>query len=211
MPVRRVNSLPNVCFLVARENQAVGRKHPRLYLAELPNGGWARARATNSHLILKGDEWLYDRNVKRGFTSFADLRSKLTHREAAGGPRAGSTVKHYLGCAQKFVEHFDGRSPMKLGLEEIRSFVEHLEKRDLSHQRVGQFLAAIKFLYGRTLGRPHEVAWISFPRNPQSRYGIAPRPSAFIPARLLSIRDQPHAFCVSPTCDTQDVRRAPAL
>ena len=34
------------------------------------------------------------------------------------------TVTHYLACVKDFVEHFDGRSPLKLGQEEMRAFVE---------------------------------------------------------------------------------------
>lgn len=92
-----------------------------------------------------------------------ELRDRM-HQDLERGGYTPTTIRHYLGCAQTFVDHFEGRSPMRLGQREIRVFVDHLEKRDLSHQRVRQFLAAIKFLFGRTLGRPHEVAWLSFPR-----------------------------------------------
>lgn len=75
------------------------------------------------------------------------------------------TVKNYLACVQHYVDHFGGRSPLKLGQEEMRAFVEHLERRELSPARVRQYLAALKFLYSKTLGRPIEVAWVSFPRS----------------------------------------------
>lgn len=45
------NSIANICFLVARENQSVGSRAPRVYLGELPQGRWARNRALRSHLI----------------------------------------------------------------------------------------------------------------------------------------------------------------
>lgn len=80
---------------------------------------------------------------------------------AAYSPR---TVKHYLGCADNLVEHFDGCSPLKLGQGELRAFIDHLERRKLSAQRVRQYLAAFKFLYGKTLGRADEIGWISYPR-----------------------------------------------
>ena len=82
--------------------------------------------------------------------------------------RAGyslGTVKHYLACAKDFVDHCGGRSPLQLGQDEMRAFVEHLEGRKLSAQRVRQYLAALKFLYGKTLGRPEETAWVMFPRS----------------------------------------------
>jgi len=81
--------------------------------------------------------------------------------------RAGystATVRHYLACAKDFVDHYGGRSPLKLGQDEMRAFVEELERRELSAQRVRQYLAALKFLYRKTLGRPDEIAWVSFPR-----------------------------------------------
>ena len=74
------------------------------------------------------------------------------------------TMRHYLACAQDLVDHFGDRSPLKLGQQEMRTFVQTLERRELSPQRVRQYLAAFRFLYGKTLGRPDEVAWISFPR-----------------------------------------------
>src|SRR5262245_8460287 len=74
------------------------------------------------------------------------------------------TVSTYLSCVRDFVEHFDGRSPLKLGQDEMREFADDLERRKLSPQRVRQYLAAFKFLYSKTLGRPEEIAWISFPR-----------------------------------------------
>jgi site-specific recombinase XerD len=47
----------------------------------------------------------------------------------------------------------------------MRTFVDHLDAQELSAQRVRQYLAALKFLYGRTLGRPETIAWIMFPRS----------------------------------------------
>lgn len=91
------------------------------------------------------------------------LRDRM-HQDLVRGGYTLTTMQHYLGCVRKFVEYFGGCSPMKIGQREIRSFVEDLEKRGLSHQRVRQYLAALKFLYVRTLGRPQDVAWISFPR-----------------------------------------------
>jgi len=93
------------------------------------------------------------------------------------------TVKNYLGCAKEFVEHFGGRSPMKLGQDDIRAFADHLEERNLSPERVRQHLAALKFLYAKTLGRAHEVAWISYPRAKRRTPGIL---SGSEVARLLA-------------------------
>ena len=80
------------------------------------------------------------------------------------GDYAPGTVKIYLACVQAFVDHHDGRSPLRLGREEMRSFVDHLKSRRLSSQRVIQYMAALKFLYAKTLGRPEEVSWMKYPK-----------------------------------------------
>jgi integrase/recombinase XerD len=92
---------------------------------------------------------------------------KIRDRMQQDLERAGyakGTVETYLACARDFVQHFDGRSPLRLGQDEMRAFVDMLEGRELSPQRVRQYLAALKFLYGKTLGRPEDVAWVGFPR-----------------------------------------------
>jgi integrase/recombinase XerD len=92
---------------------------------------------------------------------------KIRDRMQQDLERAGyakGTVANYLAGARDFVDHFNGRSPLKLGQDEMREFVDMLERRKLSPQRVRQYLAALKFLYGKTLGRPEEIAWITFPR-----------------------------------------------
>jgi site-specific recombinase XerD len=80
------------------------------------------------------------------------------------GEYSALTIAAYLSCVRLFVDHCGGRSPLRLGREEMRSFVDHLMERDLSGQRVRQYLAALKFLYARTLGRPDEVSWMKYPR-----------------------------------------------
>lgn len=100
---------------------------------------------------------------------------KIRDRMQQDLERAGytpRTVSNYLKCAQEFVSHCGGRSPLKLGQDETRSFLEHLERRKLSPQRVRQYLAALKFLYGRTLGRPEDIAWILFPRSKRRTPGV---------------------------------------
>lgn len=126
----------------------------------------------------------------------AQLRDRM-HQDLKRGGYTPATIRHYLGCAQTFVDHFEGRSPKRLGQEEIRIFVAHLEKRELSHQRVRQFLAAIKFLYGRTLGRPHEVAWLSFPRAKKRTPRIL---SGSEVARLLAEIVSPTYHAVASVC-----------
>jgi len=126
--------------------------------------------------------------------------SQIRNRMQQDLERAGyatGTVRHYLGCASDFVEHFDGRSPLRLGQDEMRAFVEQLERRQLSPQRVRQYLAALKFLYGKTLGRPEEIAWISFPRAKRRTPGIL---SGSEVARVLAAIESVTCRAVATVC-----------
>jgi site-specific recombinase XerD len=63
------------------------------------------------------------------------------------------TIRCYLDCMVHFVRHY-GRSPMKMGEEEIREYLHYLikEKR-ASQSSVNQAYSAMKFFYEVTLGR----------------------------------------------------------
>jgi integrase/recombinase XerD len=124
--------------------------------------------------------------------------------------RAGystATTRHYLACVKDFVDHFGGRSPLKLGQDEMRAFVEELERRELSPQRVRQYLAALKFLYGRTLGRPEQIAWIAFPRAKRRAPGIL---SGSEVARVLDAIESVTCRAVATVCYGAGLRVAEA-
>jgi integrase/recombinase XerD len=71
-----------------------------------------------------------------------------------------NTRKTYLLCAAAFVRHF-GRPPAKMGRVEVRDYLLHLlEKRKVKPSTYNVYAAALRFLYGCTLNRPEEVAWI---------------------------------------------------
>ncbi len=79
---------------------------------------------------------------------------------------AESTQKIYLGVARDFVRYF-GRSPAEMGQEEVRAYVQVLQtERQLGPSQLKQHLAALRFLYAKTLGRPQDVSWISWPKQP---------------------------------------------
>ena len=99
------------------------------------------------------------------------IRDRMQQDLERAGYSVG-TVRHYLACVKDLVHHFDGRSPMRLGQDELRAFVDDLERRKLSPQRVRQYMAAFRFLYAKTLARPDEVAWMSFPRAKRRTPGI---------------------------------------
>ena len=78
---------------------------------------------------------------------------------------AESTQKKYLAAADAFVA-FHWRCPTEMGQEEVRGWAEHLMTRTrIGPQRLRQHFAALKFLYGKTLGRPEVVSFLSWPRD----------------------------------------------
>lgn len=94
------------------------------------------------------------------------LRSQMMQDLDLGG-YADKTKKTYLDSIRDFAK-FHGRSPGQLGQDEVRQWVEHLRQRKpkLSMQRLRQHFAALRFLYGKTLGRPEVTSFLSWPRDP---------------------------------------------
>ena len=76
------------------------------------------------------------------------------------------TKATYVQCVAMFAR-FHGKSPEQLGQPEVRAWVDHLLKQrpKLSPQRLRQHFAALRFLYGKTLGRPEVTAFLSWPRD----------------------------------------------
>ena len=76
------NSILNICYLVARENQSVGRQPPSRYLTEVPRNKRALASALRSHLIpTDRDCGIWDNSVRRGFNIFLEHRARLIAAE----------------------------------------------------------------------------------------------------------------------------------
>lgn len=77
------------------------------------------------------------------------------------------TQESYLRYAQRFADHYQGRSPLKLGEREVRDFLLHLVKDEgIAPSTQGVCLASIQFLYRVTLRRPEVVACLKHPRRP---------------------------------------------
>jgi integrase/recombinase XerD len=72
-----------------------------------------------------------------------------------------NTIHVYVEAVAKFARHF-GRSPDKLGPEEIRQFLVHLVERGVSRGCCVVYRNALRHLYRNTLGRPDWLA--DFPR-----------------------------------------------
>ena len=91
------------------------------------------------------------------------LRQKMLQDMALAGYRA-KTQKTYIESI-RLLATFYRRSPDALTQEEIRGWVGHLMEQCLSSQRLRQHFAALKCLYGKTLARPQDVAFLSWPRD----------------------------------------------
>jgi site-specific recombinase XerD len=76
------------------------------------------------------------------------------------------TIETYIGSIAALGVHF-GKSPEALSQDQVRQWVEYLHENDVGPDRERQHLAALKFLYGRTLGCPEKVAFISWPKKPR--------------------------------------------
>ena len=63
-----------------------------------------------------------------------------------------ATQRSYLHAVTKFSRYF-GRSPDKLGLEDVRAFQVQLVSQGISWGSLNQIVCALRFFYGVTLGR----------------------------------------------------------
>lgn len=78
-----------------------------------------------------------------------------------------TTQEDYWRSARAYASHFR-RCPSTLGREELREYVGYLNTLGLSASRVRDHYAALTFLYRKTLGRPDEVSFLSWPKQPKT-------------------------------------------
>src|SRR6516165_702148 len=77
-----------------------------------------------------------------------------------------NTTRCYIRTVEDFARRFNC-SPDRLGLRHIREYqAELFQKRELSANSVGQRLAALRFLYIKTLKRAWSIADILIPKRP---------------------------------------------
>lgn len=93
------------------------------------------------------------------------IRDRMGQDLDLGGYAKG-TKRQYIAMAAKFVRRFM-RSPEQLGQEELRTYVGELVASGIGASSLRVQLAGLKFLYEKTLGRPNEVAWMSWPYAPR--------------------------------------------
>ncbi len=76
-----------------------------------------------------------------------------------------ATQRSYLHAVTKFSRYF-GRSPDRLGLEDVRAFQVHLVSTGLSWPALNQTVCALRFFFGFTLGHDEMPERIAYPRTP---------------------------------------------
>ena len=77
-----------------------------------------------------------------------------------------ATQRSYLHAVSKFSRHF-GRSPDRLGLDEVRDFQVHLVAKGVSWDSLNQVVCALRFFYGITLGETTIPERIPYARTPR--------------------------------------------
>lgn len=78
-----------------------------------------------------------------------------------------ATQRSYVYAVAKFSRFF-GRSPDRLGLEEVRAFQVHLVAKGTSWPALNQTVCALRFFFGVTLGRAEIPERIPYARAPRS-------------------------------------------
>ena len=64
-----------------------------------------------------------------------------------------ATQRSYLHAVSRFSQYF-GRSPDRLGLEDVRAYQVHLASKGVAWGSLNQVVCALRFFYGVTLGHP---------------------------------------------------------
>jgi integrase/recombinase XerD len=85
-------------------------------------------------------------------------------RDLATAGYAKRTQADYVKVARHLADRF-GRPVASLSRDELRTYVEEIRARGMSAQWVISRLAALRFLYRKTLSRPELVSFVSYPRR----------------------------------------------
>ena len=72
----------------------------------------------------------------------------------------------YIHNVKKFSRHF-GRSPDRLGLEEVRAYQVHLVSEGIAWATPNQVVSSLRFFYGVTLGRKDLPERLAYARRPK--------------------------------------------
>jgi site-specific recombinase XerD len=77
-----------------------------------------------------------------------------------------ATQQSYLSAVSRLSKYF-GRSPDRLGIDEVHAFQVHLVATGISWPALNQIVSALRFFYGVTLGRTTLPRRIAYAREPQ--------------------------------------------
>jgi integrase/recombinase XerD len=80
------------------------------------------------------------------------------------GGYAKGTRYNYIAAVQRFLKGIS-KAPERVGVEDIRRYVEKLRTRKQSASWLKVEMAGIRYFFSVTLGRPQLVAWMRWPRQ----------------------------------------------
>ena len=87
-------------------------------------------------------------------------------RDLALAGYAAGTQKHYWRAAWRLARRFM-RPPTEITRDDLRVYVDELVASGVSPSCLKVHFAGIKFLFDKTLGRPSEVSFLSWPTQPR--------------------------------------------
>jgi integrase/recombinase XerD len=93
-----------------------------------------------------------------------DKSITMLGQDLARAEYAESTRNNYLKTAEHLSRRF-GRPLSELTAEELRTYVDELTARSKSGSWLRMHLAAVAFLYRKTLGRPEVISFLKFPKH----------------------------------------------
>lgn len=93
------------------------------------------------------------------------LRDRMMHDLERAG-YVPKTRAIYLYAIRDFAGHYRC-SPEELTADDVRAWVDRLMTAGIGPQRIRQHLAALKFLYTKTLWKPENVSFLAWPPDPQ--------------------------------------------
>jgi len=92
------------------------------------------------------------------------LSLSRVERDLQMAGKAGGTFQQYLSSLQRF-ESFLGQEVNQANQNDIRGWVDLLQREPISPARLRCHYSALTFLFRKTLGQPSMVAFISMPRS----------------------------------------------
>lgn len=105
---------------------------------------------------------------------------------------AESTREAYLKTAMDLAGHVQ-RPVAEVDREDLRGYVEHLRARGRSASWLKMKLAALVFLFAKTLGRPTDVSFIVWPKQ------YSPLPTVLSPKEIAALLEalQQMVYCAT--------------